>query len=207
MSRRMVAPLLTTASGAKMGKTEAGAVWLNPELTSPYDFYQFWINVDDTAVGRMLALFTFLPMDEVRELGRLEGAQLREAKEILAFEATHIVHGEEAAREARDASQALFGAESSGEAMLEAVPSTTVSAELLGTGVPAVNLLADTGLCSSRSEARRLILQGGAYVNDQRIEDIDAVIESDHVIDGQILLWAGKKRYHRVDVNPELVKA
>lgn len=88
MSRRMVAPLLTTASGTKMGKTEAGAVWLNPELTSPYDFYQFWINVDDTAVGRMLALFTFLPMDEVRELGRLEGAQLREAKEILAFEAT-----------------------------------------------------------------------------------------------------------------------
>lgn len=196
----LVAPLLTTASGAKMGKTEAGAVWLDPDLTPPYDFYQFWINTDDADVERMLAIFTFLPTERVRELGRREGAEIREAKEILAFEATKIVHGEAAAREAQAASRALFGPTTADEAVLEVIPSTPVDPERLQAGVPAVVLLEEVGLCRSRSEARRLIEQGGVYVNDRRIETIDAVINLDHVIDGHILLRAGKKRYHRVDV-------
>jgi protein-L-isoaspartate(D-aspartate) O-methyltransferase len=197
----MVAPLLTTASGAKMGKTEAGAVWLAPDLTPPYDFYQFWINTADADVERLLAFYTFLPMDEIRELGRLEGAAIREAKEVLAFEVTKIVHGEAAAREARAASRALFStAPGADEGAVEAVPSTTIEAARLRAGVPAVVLLGEVGLCRSHSEARRLIGQGGAYVNDQRIDTLDAVITLNHATDGQILLRAGKKRYHRVVV-------
>ncbi len=197
----MVTPLLTTASGAKMGKTEAGAVWLDPKLTSPYEFYQFWVNTEDADVERMLAIFTFLPMDEIRALGRLEGAEIREAKEVLAFKVTKIVHGEEAAREAQTAARALFGpSDSAGREALDAVPSTFIPLERLRAGVSVVELLAETGLCRSRSEARRLIEQGGAYVNDQRIASIDVIITEDHAGDGHILLRAGKKRYHRVDV-------
>lgn len=199
----LVAPLLTTASGAKMGKTEAGAVWLDPDLTPPYDFYQFWVNVDDADVERLLALYTFLPMDEVRELGRLEGAEIREAKAVLAFEVTKTVHGEAAAREAQDASRVLFGSPMADETALDAVPSTSINPERLRAGVPAVNLFVNTSLCTSRSEARRLIEQGGAYVNDDRIKTVDAVITLDDVIDGYILLRAGKKHYHRVSAARE----
>lgn len=193
----MVCPLLTTASGAKMGKTEAGAVWLDPELVSPYQYYQFWINTEDPDVERFLALYTFLPMEEVRALGQLQGAEIRKAKEILAFEATRITHGEEAAKEARAASRALFGG---GEGALEGVPTTQLDAAALADGIPATQLFAMAGLVSSKGEARRLIQQGGAYVNGQRIESVDQLITPQDLVDGSLFLRAGKKKYHRVVV-------
>ena len=193
----LVTPLLTTASGAKMGKTEAGAVWLDPELTSPYQFYQFWINSEDPDVERWLALFTFLPMEEVRQLGSLQGAEIRKAKEVLAFEATRITHGEEAAAEAQAASRALFGG---GEGSFEGVPTTPIEAAELAEGIPASQLFAMVGLAASRSEARRLIQQGGAYVNGERIESADQTITPHDLVQGSLFLRAGKKKYHRVVV-------
>ncbi len=194
----MVFPLVATASGAKMGKTAAGAVWLDPDLVSPYDYYQYWINTEDPDVERFLALYTFLPMEEVRELGRLKGADLRRAKEVLAFEATKITHGEEAARESQATSRALFGG---GEGAMEGVPTSEVGRAALEQGIPASQLLATTGLASSRGEARRLIQQGGAYVNGRRIESADQVITARDLSDGSLLLRAGKKKYHRVTVS------
>lgn len=193
----MVFPLLTTASGAKMGKTEAGTVWLDPDLTSPYQFYQYWINAEDPDVERWLALFTHLPMEEVRELGRLKGAEIRRAKEVLAFEATRITHGEEAAREAQAASRALFGG---GPGSLEGVPTTQMDAGELAEGIPASQLFAMVGLAGSRSEARRLIQQGGAYVNGDRIENAEQPITPQALVDGSLFLRAGKKKYHRIVV-------
>ncbi|RMG94110.1 MAG: tyrosine--tRNA ligase, partial [Candidatus Dadabacteria bacterium] len=162
-------PLLTTASGAKMGKTAQGAVWLDPERTSPYDFYQYWINTEDPDVERFLGLFTFLPMEEVRELGRLEGARIREAKEVLAFEVTKLVHGEAEARKARDASRALFG----GTGNLDEAPTHEVDASRLREGIEAFVLLHEAGLTKSRGEARRLIAQGGAYLHGEPIGSFD----------------------------------
>ena len=194
----LVFPLLTTASGAKMGKTEAGAVWLNPELVSPYQFYQYWINTEDLDVERFLALYTFLPMEEVQELGRLHGADLRRAKEVLAFETTKITHGEEAAQEARAASRALFGGV---EGAMEGVPASEIGSAELERGILASQLLATTGLAASRGEARRLILQGGAYVNGRRIESVDQLITAGDLSNGSLLLRAGKKKYHRITVS------
>jgi len=187
-------PLLTTNSGAKMGKTAEGAIWLDPELLSPYEYYQHWINTEDADVPRFLATFTFLPMDRVRELGRLAGADIREAKEVLAFEATSILHGEAAAREARDTSRKLFGA----GVVTDAVPTTEFEAAELQAGISAPELFQRVGLSQSRSQARRLIQQGGAYVNDEPVGSVDDVITTGHLLDGSILLRAGKKRYHRV---------
>jgi len=187
-------PLLTTASGAKMGKTAAGAVWLDPEKVSPYEYYQYWINVEDADVERFLAIFTFLPLEQVRELGRLSGAEIRGAKELLAFEATKILHGEPAAREAQQASRQLFGR----GVVTEAVPSSEIDAGLLAGGVPAPELFEQVGLCRSRSEARRLIQQGGAYVNEEPVESVDALITTADLAGGAIILRAGKKRYHRI---------
>ncbi len=192
-----VFPLLTTASGAKMGKTEAGTVWLDPELTSPYQFYQFWINTEDPDVERFLALFTYLPMEEVAALGRLKGAEIRKAKEVLAFEATKITHGEEAAREAQAASRALFGG---GEGSLEGVPTSEIEAGQLAEGIPAAQLFAQVGLVGSKGEARRLIQQGGAYINGERVESPDQLITPRDLVDGSLFLRAGKKKYHRVVV-------
>jgi tyrosyl-tRNA synthetase len=194
----LVTPLLTTASGQKMGKTERGAVWLDPELTSPYEYYQYWINVDDRDVERLLALYTFLPMEEVRELGRLQGADSRVAKERLAFEATALSHGRAAADEARAAARSLFGGADDGA---EAAPTTRRAAESLREGVPVVELLVETGLAASKGAARTLILQGGAYVNGERVGGPDVRVSLDDVRGGALLLRAGKKRYHRVLVD------
>lgn len=200
----MVTPLITTASGAKMGKTESGAIWLDPELTSPYDFYQFWVNVVDADVERLLTLYTFLPLERIRDLGQLEGSDIRQAKEVLAYEATRTVHGEAAAGEAQAAAVALFGASDNvSEAALEAMPATVLSSQALRDGIPVAHIFADTGLTSSRTEARRLIAQGGAYVNEERVDSIDATLGLDNVDDGHILLRAGKKRYHRLDVDSD----
>jgi tyrosyl-tRNA synthetase len=191
-------PLLTTNSGAKMGKTAEGAIWLDPGLLSPYEYYQYWINAEDADVQRFLALFTFLPMDRVRELGRLTGAGIRQAKEVLAFETTRILHGEAAAREAQETSRKLFGEGIITRSAL--VPATEIEASELSAGIPAPELFQRVGLCPSRSEARRLIQQGGGYVNEAPVGGVDDLITADHLVDGAILLRAGKKRYHRVVV-------
>ena len=189
-------PLLTTASGQKMGKTAAGAIWLDAAMTSPYEFYQFWINVDDRDVARFLKYYTFLPLEEIARLGALQGAELRQAKELLAFEVTKLTHGENEARKAQDASHALF--EGTGE--LTGVPETTMPQMRLTAGVPVIDLLVETGLAASKSAARRLILQGGASLNGTRLAQLEAVVTSADLHDGALLLRAGKKHYHRVVV-------
>jgi tyrosyl-tRNA synthetase len=192
----MTFPLLTTATGAKMGKTAEGAVWLDGNRLKPYDFYQYWVNCDDRDVGRFLRLFTFLPMDEIRRLDQLEGSDLREAKQILAYETTRITHGDGAAAEAREAAAAAFGLSGGGD--LEAMPRTSLPVSRLEEGVPPAELFADVGLAASRGEAKRLIKQGGAYVNDRRIDSPERLITKADLTDKGILLRAGKKKYHRI---------
>ncbi len=191
-------PLIMTADGRKMGKTEKGAVWLDAERTSPYDYYQFWINTDDRDVRRFLALFTFLPMEEVERLGALKGADLRVAKEVLAFEATKLIHGEEEAEKARQASRALF----SGDADEGSIPTTVMEKERFAEGIPVFKLFEQSGLCGSGSEARRLIEQGGGYVNKMRLEKFDQVVKVDDFDEkGELLLRAGKKKFHRIKIS------
>lgn len=191
----MVTPLLTTASGAKMGKTASGALWLDPAQTSPYEFYQYWVNVEDADVEKLLKLFTFLPLEEIAALAALEGADIRRAKEVLAFEATTIAHGENEAAKAREASRALFGGASEGG---EAVPTATVSRAALEAGMLVVDLFVAAELVKSKGEARRLIEQGGAYINDERVTAVEETIGAARLRDGALLLRAGKKRYARV---------
>lgn len=189
-------PLIMTADGRKMGKTEKGAVWLDPQRTSPYDYYQFWVNTDDRDVKRFLALFTFLPIKEVGELGKLKGAEIRKAKETLAFEATKIVHGEGEAKKARDASRALFSDEETSE---ESTPTKVMEKEEFIQGIPIFKLFEGTSLCSSGSEARRLIEQGGGYLNKKKVDRFDRLVKlGDFNEKGEILLRAGKKKYYRI---------
>jgi tyrosyl-tRNA synthetase len=188
-------PLLTTARGEKMGKTAGGAVWLDPARTSPYEFYQYWINVDDRDVARFLAYFTFVPMEQVRQLGSKEGAALNEAKEVLAYEATRLCHGQAAADEARQTSRAAFGR---GGDDVSAMPSSTISQSELARGIALVDLLHRTGLAESRNAARRLIQQGGAYVNNNAVTDVNATLREGDQENGALLLRAGRKKYHRV---------
>lgn len=190
----MTYPLLTTASGAKMGKTVAGAVWLSPARVKPYDYYQYWVNCDDRDVEKLLKIFTFLPLDEIRRLAALEGAELREAKKVLAFEATKIVHGETEALAAQKAAAAAF----SGGGDLSAMPTTTIDAARLEAGIGVLEIFAEVGLTKSRGEARRMVQQGGIYVNGQRVNAVDAVITPADITPDGILLRAGKKRYHRL---------
>lgn len=189
-------PLIMTADGRKMGKTEKGAVWLDPERTSPYEYYQFWINTDDRDVKRFLALFTFLPMEEVEEYGRLKGADIRKAKEVLAFEATRIVHGEEEAIKAKAASRALFSKERTDEG---SIPTTYLKKDEFFEGIPIFKLFERTNLANSGSEARRLIEQGGGYLNERRIDKFDFKVTLENFSEkGEILLKAGKKKFHRI---------
>jgi len=192
-------PLIMTADGRKMGKTERGAVWLDAERTSPYEYYQFWINSDDRDVKRFLALFTFLPMKEVEEYGQLQGADLRKAKEVLAFEATKIVHGEEEAEKARNASRTLFISVAEGDPVRGSIPTTEMERQTFDEGIPAFKLFEMTGLCGSSSEARRLIEQGGGYLNKERVDRFDLVVKiNDFNEKNEILLRAGKKKFHRI---------
>ncbi len=206
----MTFPLITTSQGHKMGKTEKGTVWLDAELTSPYEYYQYWINTEDADVGRFLALFTFLPMEEIHEVKALTDARLNMAKAVLAFEATKITHGQGAAVAAWKASAEAFGVKpvenaffpsstiprSAEDLGTAAIPSIEKSREALVQGIPAFELFQDAGLCSSRGEARRLIAQGGGYVNDRQIEAFDEKIGlSDTDEKGEIRLRKGKKRY------------
>jgi len=193
----MTWPLLETASGEKMGKTAQGAVWLDAEKTSPYDFYQYWINVDDRDVERFLGLFTFVPMEEIGELCRESGAAIRKAKRRLAVEATRISHGERAALEARQASEALFVA---GDSDVKGAPSSPCPASRLDKGWPLLDAMVETGLAQSKGAARRLVRGGGAYVNEERVLDELRILSRDDVEEGRILLRSGKKAFHRVDV-------
>jgi tyrosyl-tRNA synthetase len=190
-------PLLATASGQKMGKTADGAIWLDADRTTPYEFYQFWINVDDRDVKRFLRFYTLLPLEDLAQFDAMEGAELREAKRVLAFEATALTHGEAAARAAEQAAQAMFG----GDGDAAAMPQTVVAQNRLDTGVLAVDLLVETGLAASKGAARRLIQQGGASLNGMRLDTIDATVTRTDVQDGAVILRAGKKRYHRVVVD------
>jgi tyrosyl-tRNA synthetase len=189
-------PLLTTSSGIKMGKTHKGAIWLDPELTAPYDYYQYWINQDDRDVRRFLALFTLLPMEEVERVGAVEGAELRRAKEILAFEATALCHGKEEAEKAREASKRLFG--NGGGTTPDSVPTFSIPSGEIKKGIPAYMLFEKTGLRGTRAEARRLIAQGGAYINGEKISVYDRIISIGDMVEGCILLRAGKKKYMKV---------
>jgi tyrosyl-tRNA synthetase len=189
-------PLLTTSSGIKMGKTHKGAVWLDTELTSPYEYYQYWINQDDRDVERFLALFTLLPLDEVRRLGVLEGSDIRSTKEVLAYETTRLCHGQKEAEMAQKAARQLFGSEKSEPS--ESAPSYSVNREELATGIPAYILFEKTGLCKTRGEARRLISHGGGYLNNLRIQSFDQAINSSDLKNDSLLIRAGKKKYMRI---------
>lgn len=193
----LTSPLITTASGAKMGKTEAGAVWLDPTRTSPFEYFQFWTNTEDADVDRFLRLFTFVPLPEIADLACLEGADLRRAKDVLAFEATSIVHGQHHAQQARTVSQAIFRGEVDAG---DGVPSISVSAADIAAGISGAQLLVTAGLCASLSEARRLVSQGGAYLDRHRLQDADAPIPSVMLDKHATMLRAGKKRHRRIVV-------
>ena len=188
----LTAPLITTASGAKMGKTAQGAVWLNADMCSPYDYWQFWRNTDDRDVGRFLRLFTELPLDEVARLEALEGEEINEAKKTLADLATRMCHGADAARDAGETARRTFDEGASGDAL----PTIDVTASELGDGVLVYDLLRRSGLCASNGEARRLIRGGGARVNGDKVVDEQATMTAADVnADGVIKLSAGKKRH------------
>ncbi|MGO4526362.1 tyrosine--tRNA ligase [Microvirga sp. 2MCAF35] len=193
----LTTPLLTTLAGAKMGKTASGAVWLNAEKLSAYEFWQFWRNTEDDDVARFLRLFTELPLDEVHRLGQLKGSEINEAKRVLADEATRLAHGEEAACNAADTARRTF---EEGENAL-GLPTLDLSRSELDAGVTIAQLLVLAGCSSSKSEARRLVLNGGARLNGQMVQDADARIGADDLADGVLKLTAGKKRHVLVQVS------
>jgi tyrosyl-tRNA synthetase len=188
-------PLITTASGAKMGKTAAGAVWLSAERTSPFDFYQYFVNVDDRDVIRFLKLLTFVDLDEIARLGQLEGAELRIAKQKLAYEVTAIVHGAEAAETAQKAAQAAFGGGGG-----DLVPTFALSVAEASAGVKTVDLLTSAGLAASKSAARRLIEQGGVRFGDRKVTTVEDVIQTSEIAASGTLLHVGKKHLRRIIV-------
>jgi tyrosyl-tRNA synthetase len=206
----MTFPLITTTQGQKMGKTEKGTVWLDAGLTSPYEYYQYWINTEDADLERFLALFTFLPMEEVAVVKTLSDSRLNMAKAVLAFEATTITHGEGAAVAAWKASAHAFGSKPVEQALFpssriprseealdsSAIPSREKSRAAMVTGIPAFELFHEVNLCSSRGEAKRLISQGGGYVNDRQLMTFDERIGLGDVDDrGEIRLRKGKKKH------------
>ncbi len=211
-------PLITTSSGAKMGKTAKGAVWLDPKRTSAYEYFQFWINTDDPDVERFLALFTFLPIKEIRRVAKLEGADRNAAKAVLAYEATLLAHGEVEANKAFQSAVSMFGIKTVPKSVLPAstiprkedgtavdsVPQTAVVLKELKAGIPAFKLFFDVGLANSKGEARRLIDQGGGYLNNNRIESFDYLISDKDIKDMEIILRFGKKRFHKIIIKNEI---
>lgn len=193
----MTFTLLTNSEGKKMGKTQKGALWLDAEKTSPYEFYQYWRNVEDADVKNCLSLLTFLPMDEVNELGALRDSDINKAKEILAYEVTRLVHGDDEAAKAQEAARALF----SGSGSLEDVPKSMMAAsEFDGEGMNVVSLMTAVKLASSRSEGFRTIEQGGLTIDDVKITNPKSMITLDQFSEGKILLKKGKKTYHMVEL-------
>ena len=188
----MTCTLLTNSEGKKMGKTQKGALWLDPEKTSPYEFYQYWRNVNDADVEKCLALLTFLPMDEVRRLGSLKDAAINEAKKVLAYEVTKLVHGEDEAKKAQSASEALFG----GGTDMSNVPTIEISKEDLNKSL--LDILLGGKAIPSKKEGRRLIDQGGLYMNDNKVEDPNLTLKEEDFKDGSVLVKRGKKNYYRI---------
>ena len=190
----MTFKLLLTHDGKKMGKTVAGALWLDPKKTSPYDFYQYWRNVDDEDVEKCLALLTFLPMDEVRELGALEGSEKNKAKRVLAYEVTKLVHGEEEANKAQQAAEALFG----GGAASGSVPTTHLTEAQLDEDARVTTWAVNCGLCKSRGEARKTVEGGGLYIGDEKVSDVNKTLTWAELQGEGVLLRKGKKSYHKL---------
>ena len=194
----MTFQLLLNHEGKKMGKTVSGALWLDPKKTSPYDFYQYWRNVDDEDVEKCLALLTFLPMEEVRELGRLEGSEKNKAKRVLAYEVTKLVHGEEEATRAQQAAEALFG----GGGLSGSVPTTHISEAQLDEDARVTTWAVNCGLCKSRGEARKTVEGGGLYICDEKVTDINQTLTLAQLQGDGVLLRRGKKSYHRLVAMP-----
>ena len=190
----MTITLLTDSNGNKMGKTAGNAVWLDPNKTSPYDFYQYWRNVDDADVLKCIRLLTFLPMEQIAEMEKWEGSDLNKAKEILAWELTNMVHGEEEANKAQDAARALFG----GGGNKADMPTTELTTDNFGNGeIGVMNLLVCCGLAPSKGEARRLVQQGGIAVNDEKVTDIDQKFGCELFLGEGVIIKKGKKVFHR----------
>lgn len=193
----MTFTLLTNREGKKMGKTQSGAVWLDPQKFSPYDFFQYWRNVDDADVIRFLKMLTFLPIEEIEEMESWEGSQLNKAKEILAFELTKLVHGEEEAQKALKTTQAIF----SGASQEENMPTTTLKKDDFTDGkIGLLALLVACGLCKSNGEARRLITQGGIAIDGTKAEDASLFLSESQIKESPIVIKKGKKTYHKVEV-------
>ena len=201
-------PLITTSTGAKMGKTAKGAVWLDPARTTPYEYFQFWVNTDDGDVTRFLSLFTFLPLEEIQQTARLKDADLNSAKSVLAFEATTLAHGYEEAINAYRASAGVFGARRIPDEILPAsaiprqdkqmddqsMPHSFMDISKLKKGIPIFKLIHSVGLTGSGGAARRLIEQGGAYVNGKRIENLNYQVTDKDIFNDEIMLSSGKKK-------------
>jgi tyrosyl-tRNA synthetase len=190
----MTFALLTTSEGKKMGKTEKGALWLDPSKTSAYEFYQYWRNILDNDVIRCLKLLTFLPMEEIDKLAKLKDQEINRAKKVLAYEVTKLVHGEEEAIKAQEAAEALFGKGGSTANM----PTTELSGSDMSEGINIIDLLIKTGLIPSKGEGRRLISQGGVYIGDDKVQSIDLTITSKDFKDNELVIRKGKKVYHKV---------
>lgn len=192
----MTINLLLNSEGKKMGKTQSGAVWLSAEKTSPYDFYQYWRNVDDSDVIKCLKMLTFLSLEEIAELEKLEGAEINKAKEILAFELTKLVHGEEEATKAQNTARTVFA----GGGKDANMPSTDLTKDELGEGIQILDLLVKCGLISSKGEGRRLITQNGISVDDVKVSDVFLEIKEDDFTDNELVIKKGKKVYHKVNL-------
>ena len=193
----MTITLLTDSQGHKMGKTAGNAVWLDPNKTSPYDFYQYWRNVGDSDVLKCIRMLTFLPLEQIDEMDKWEGSQLNRAKEILAYELTALVHGEEEAKKAEESAKALFGAGGNNANM---PTSTLTDADFENGSINVLSMLVTTGLCPSRGEARRLVQQGGVMVDDVKVASIDESLARERFEGEGIIVRKGKKVYHRVKV-------
>jgi tyrosyl-tRNA synthetase len=190
----MTFTLLTTSEGKKMGKTEKGALWLDPHKTSPFDFYQYWRNIDDADVIKCLKLLTFLPMEEIAKLAELKDEKINEAKKVLAYEVTKLVHGEEEACKARQLAEALFG----GKGSTDNMPTTEVTHEEVQNGLNILDLLMKTGLVPSKGEGRRLVQQGGIYAGESTVPSIDFKLTEDLFTNGELIIKKGKKTYHKI---------
>ena len=190
----MTINLLLNSEGKKMGKTQSGAVWLSAEKTSPYDFYQYWRNIDDADVVKCLKMLTFLPLEEIEELAKLEGSEINKAKEILAYELTEMIHGKEEADKAQEAARALFGSKQDTDNM----PSTTLTDDdFTDGGIAILDLLSKCGLIPSKKEGRRLIEQGGITVDDEKVTDVLATVSKDAFEKGHVIIKKGKKKFHK----------
>lgn len=190
----MTCSLLTNSEGKKMGKTASGAVWLDAEKTTPYDFYQYWRNIDDADVEKCLALITFLPMEEVTRLGALRDAAINEAKAVLAYEVTKLVHGEEEAEKSKKAAEALFGK----GVDMSTVPTVSISKEMINANI--LDILVQTEIVPSKAEGRRLIQQGGLTINEEKILDVNALFNESFLVDGSALVKRGKKKFYKLIV-------